>query len=311
MKPVKIKTKRTNCIICKSNHCELLTTGYDYEYKSCSNIFRIVRCKTCRNIYLNPKPALSEFSKIYPDDYYSYDFLNKKFSLAKIGKRLIEKGYVKLYGGLIGSSGAILDVGCGDGRLLALLNKAGCNWELHGVDFNKKGNKIAEEKGLNIHYGKFEDVKFQRESFDLVIMNEVLEHLYDPSESLTTVREILKFGGYLVIETPCINSWDYRIFKNSYWGGYHIPRHINIFSRETIKSILKNAGFRVVKEESLLSPPFWILSMHNLLLDKGYSKKVVGFFNFYNPLLLMMFTLIDLIQKQFGHTSTMRIIARK
>ena len=307
-----IKTIKTNCNICNADSYSILTTGKDYEYKTCNNIFRIAKCNNCSHIYLNPKPKLSEFSMIYQDNYYAYDFPKKKLSLARLGKGFIEKGYIKLYKNLIDNSGSILDIGCGDGRLLSLLKTAkNCNWKLYGLDFNKKGNKITKEKGIKIYEGKFEEARFKKESFDLVIMNEILEHLYDPYKSLIKVKEMLKPKGYLIIETPCLGSWDYKLFKNSYWGGYHIPRHLNIFSRNTIKLILKKAKFDMVEEKSLLSPPFWILSVHNRLYDKGWNQKIVKFFNFYNPILLILFTIIDLVQMRFGHTSTMRIIAKK
>ncbi len=311
-KEKEIKTVETECCVCGSKKHRLLTTGQDYEYGSCCNRFRVVACRRCAHVYLNPKPKLEEFAVIYPDNYYAYDFLNdQKFALARTGKRLIEKGHIKLYRDLIGKTGKILDIGCGDGRLLSLLKGAGSAWELQGLDFNERGNRIAESKGLKVHYGKFEELPFAGGSFDLVIMNEVLEHLYNPCESLAKAKEILKPGGYLVIETPCLGSWDYRLFKNSSWGGYHLPRHLNLFSRKSIRRVLEKAGFEMVKVSSLFSPPFWILSLHHLAYDRGWNKTVVKSLNFYNPLWLAIFTFVDLIQMRFGPTSTMRVIARK
>lgn len=307
-----IKTIKTRCVVCSASAYSVLTTGKDYEYNTCNNTFKIVQCTKCSHVYLNPKPPLTEFDTIYPDDYYSYDFLNEKgISLARLGKEIIEKKYIDIYKNLVGKRGSILDVGCGDGRLLALLGSAkDCNWKLYGLDFNAKGNSIARNKGLTIYQGKFEDVRLQAGSFDLVIMNEVFEHLYRPNASLLKVRRILKRGGWFVIETPCVGSWDYRLFKKHYWGGYHIPRHLNIFSRETIRRILKKAGFEVVSEQSLLSPPFWILSVHNMLYANNINKRIVKSFNFYNPFLLAIGSIIDTVQMRFGPTSTMRIIAR-
>jgi len=142
------------------------------------------------------------------------------------------------------------------------------------------------------------------------------EHSNSPKELyclslLKKVKTLLKPGGYFVIETPCPESWDFKLFKNAYWGGYHIPRHINLFTRTAIAMILEKEGFRIIEQRPLPSPPFWILSIHNMLLDRGWNHHIVRFFNFYNPLLLAIFTLIDLLQMMLGPTSTMRVIARK
>ncbi len=108
-----ILVENVKCNICNSNSFSVLTTGTDYEYETCSNIFRMVKCNMCGHIYLNPKPSFKELKTIYPSHYYSYDFAKSKFSLVKIGKELIERGYIKLYKHLIGNNSTILDVGCG------------------------------------------------------------------------------------------------------------------------------------------------------------------------------------------------------
>ena len=256
--------------MCSSNKGKKVAEGKDFEYNSCANIFQFMECENCKLLYLNPKPKQEEFKIIYPDEYYAYNFLKGKWSwFARIGKALIEKRYTTIYKRLIGNKGSILDIGCGDGRLLSLLQKAkGCEWDVYGLDFNTKGNTRSKEKGLNIYEGTLEEVDFKGKQFNLIIMNEVFEHVYDPNHALKKVQKIVKPQGSIVIETPCRGSWEERLFKKKYWGGYHFPRHFNIFSEKTIKRILEKNKFQGVKISFLLSPPFGILSIQNWLKDK-------------------------------------------
>lgn len=303
--------KKASCPICKKESKFLLTSGRDYEYSTSEDIFYMYLCKDCNHLYLNPRPYLKDFDRIYPDEYYSYNF-TKKEGIAKLAKKFIEKRfYANTYKEYI-NKGRILDVGCGDGRLISVLKSINKNWGVFGVDFNKTAVEKARDKGFYIYEGKFEEVSIKERSFDLIIMNELLEHVIDPNEVIEKAYYILEPKGYIIIETPCFGSPDFKIFKDKYWGGYHFPRHINIFSRNSIKTLIEKKGFRIVKIQSLLSPPFWILSMHHLLLDKRFPSSITKKINFYNPFLLSLFTFIDLINiKTGGITSTMRVIAKK
>lgn len=299
------------CKICEESNNDFVTVGYDYEYFTCANQFKIYRCRNDGLLYLASRPQIEDYNVIYPDNYYAYDFESNKGTLAKWVKKRIELNKIDMYKKLIGDDGSVLDVGCGDGRLLALFNKNGQNWDLYGIDFNANAIKLASETGITTYFGKFEEVELPQKKFDLIIMNQVLEHATDPRHIIEKVEKILKPGGYLIVETPNINSLDFHLFKNKYFGGYHFPRHFYLFTEENLKILMEACGLGVVNVSYMVSPPFWILSFHNMLLDMGWSKPIVEWFNIFNPILLGIFTLFDFLRKPFQRTSNMRVIARK
>ena len=80
------------------------------------------------------------------------------------------------------------------------------------------------------------------DSFDLIRMGHVIEHVRDPLATLRRAWELLKPGGTLFGETPNIDCWDFELFGR-YWGALHFPRHIALFSPETISEACERAGF--------------------------------------------------------------------
>src|SRR5690606_13103582 len=99
--------------------------------------------------------------------------------------------------------------------------------------------------------------------FDLIILNQVIEHFPNPDELLMTCRMLLKPEGRIFIETPSIDGLDFKVFKNGAWGGYHIPRHFYIFNEKTISKLLVQCGYSVEAIEYLASPAFWTQSLHH------------------------------------------------
>ena len=151
----------------------------------------------------------------------------------------------------------------------------------------------------------------ERVPFDLVILNQVIEHMSDLHAILEAINHSLKPNGILLIETPSMEGLDHRLFKNRYWGGYHFPRHWVIFNEKLLKHLLEMHHFNVQETHYLTSPSFWLQSCHHALWDKGY-KKLALIFSVKNPFALALFTMIDLIHIFSNKkTSNMRIIARK
>jgi SAM-dependent methyltransferase len=97
---------------------------------------------------------------------------------------------------------------------------------------------------LDVFAGEITDAGFADNSFDIVTMWDVLEHVRDPLRVLCEVRRILRPGGLLLCSTPNVDSVDANLFGR-YWIGYDFPRHLYVFSSSTLGRLLRQAGLHV------------------------------------------------------------------
>jgi SAM-dependent methyltransferase len=302
----------TRCALCGAAAAEPAATGRDFEYDTCPNEFRFVRCAACAHLYLSPRPRVADLGAIYPASYYAFSSGGNPL-VARLRRRW-EGGKVRLYRELVGDGPRrVLDVGCGNGRFLALLRDFGCpEWRLVGIDLDADAVAECRARGFEAHVGRVEDWEDAGPGFDAVIMLQLIEHVEDPVAICRRVHALLRPGGCFVVETPNTAGIDYRLFRRSWWGHYHFPRHWNLFSAASLRRMLEQAGFRVERSESLISTSAWTISFHNWLLDHGWPDAVVRFFHYQNPLLLAIFVALDWTRARLGfETSNQRVIARR
>jgi 2-polyprenyl-3-methyl-5-hydroxy-6-metoxy-1,4-benzoquinol methylase len=209
----------------------------------------------------------------------------------------------------------VIDIGCGDGRLLDVL-KASCptSWRYYGIDWSEEAIERVRRKGYDGRTGDVSraDLSDWEGKFDLALMHQVIEHVRDPRELLVKARSILKPGGVLSIETPDINAWDFRLLSRRYWAGYHIPRHFYIFDKSNFSELARATGFEIVSTASLVNPVFWIHSIQSYCADKPLLRRIAKFFHHQNVLLLALFTPLEILQTRLrGTSSNMQINLRR
>jgi 2-polyprenyl-3-methyl-5-hydroxy-6-metoxy-1,4-benzoquinol methylase len=96
-------------------------------------------------------------------------------------KAMAERAKLEAYRAYLPDGGRALDVGCGDGHLLIqLAGDRRASLRLEGVEFSEAAARAAEARGLTVHRGRIEDVSLPEATFDLVIMNQLIEHVADP-----------------------------------------------------------------------------------------------------------------------------------
>lgn len=144
-------------------------------------------------------------------------------------------------------------------------------------------------------------------------MFHVIEHVISPKKYLKKIYKLLKKDGILVLETPNYDSLDARLFKNSYWGGYHIPRHFVIFNDTNLIKFAEKMKFNLSKKIFLIGHYFWMMSFYNRLTNKNiFLKKFFDPFNILGLPLLIFFTVLDVLRSSTGiKTSTVLVVLKK
>jgi SAM-dependent methyltransferase len=299
----------------RSNHA-VVARGWDFEYHTTREEIEYLQCQSCRLIFPKGIPVEAALPTIYPSNYYSFSETKAPNRVVRAVRAWMARLKGRQYMSLVpGSDVAVVDIGCGDGRLLDIL-KASCpsGWHYAGVDWSEQAIERLRRKGYDGRNGDVSrlDLADWGGKFDLALMHQLIEHVRDPRELLIKIRQLLKVGGVLSVETPDINAWDFHLLSKRYWAGYHIPRHFYIFDKQNFAELAREAGFEVISVVSLVNPVLWIHSIQSFFQDKPMLRKLAPFFHHQNVLMLALFTPLEILQTRWrGTSSNMQINLRK
>lgn len=227
------------CVFCGKKNDEIfcITDG-----------FIIVKC-ACGVTYPNPRLSKKELIEMYNKNEYSdanKSDINSYLEVEKDNENdfrrrlaLIEK-FVK--------KGKLLDVGCNIGSLMVVGKENG--WKVEGIDINKEAVKIAKSKGLNARVKDINDINEISEKYDLVVMNDLIEHIEYPRRILRKVRTSLNEGGYIYIATPDGGSFMANLTKSK-WLHRKPEQHLYIFPKKNLIRMLEEEGFEVLYISSI------------------------------------------------------------
>lgn len=263
--------------------------------------WRLLRCSghNCGLAWLDPVPSPEVLATAY-EDYYTHISPKDSESLLRCVYERLRRGYLatrfgyespdiggfyKFGGNLLAfqphrraafdasvmwlpakPGGKVLEIGCGNGDLLARLSTLG--WQTYGVETDPKSAAIAQARGLQVVVGEFDGQKFEPATFDAVIMSHVIEHVGDPAALLRACRKSLKPDGRLLMLTPNLKSLGHRWFGRD-WLHLDPPRHLHLFTRESIALTCQQAGFENVSCETTLRDANWTLAGSLALRREG------------------------------------------
>ncbi|HUD44030.1 MAG TPA: class I SAM-dependent methyltransferase [Patescibacteria group bacterium] len=238
---MKSKWENPKCNFCGSSEYEVVYDNFiewAYEGK-----FGIVKCKNCDLCFTSPRPIPSEIGKYYEaSSYYGREMTHKEQTEKNIKER--DAAFSTLYE-LIAQfkkTGRILDIGAGIGMMLSKYKDDG--WDAQGIEISPEAVKFAKiQYKLRLRQGDFFDFSFQKNSFDVIVLNNALEHLYNPQETIDRVYALLKDGGLIVVAVPNCESLGRKIFEKK-WLGWQPPRHLYHFSAKTLANMFIHAGFK-------------------------------------------------------------------
>lgn len=149
----------------------------------------------------------------------------------------------------------LLDVGCGSG--VSLLEAKARGATAFGIEADPNVKLIATALGLNIHFGSLQDRPFPGQRFDLVVMNQVIEHLPDPDLALQALSERLTPNGRMVLVFPNTASL-WRRLSGSRWINWHIPYHLHHFDRRSFERMVRRCGLDIIRSRTI-TPNIWTL----------------------------------------------------
>jgi SAM-dependent methyltransferase len=300
-----------DCCICGNTASMPIAVGEDFEYRTGPDSFLARRCGNCSLVYLDPRPEASELSRIYPSNYHAFAFSQENFGLVYRIREWLEARRMLRATSNLGDAATILDVGCGDGFHLDLIKRYGRpGWRVVGVDLDARAVQRARARGLEVLHGALKDVALEDRGVDLVLCIQTIEHVADPLALLREVRQVLKPGGRVLIVTDNTGSLDFRLFRNRHWGGYHFPRHWNLFDRVSMGKLAAKGGFEIESLQTMTSPVNWTYSVRNWIDDWGGPRWLVNRFTLGSPVSLAVFTLWDMVHQQFGRGALLRVVMR-
>ncbi len=153
----------------------------------------------------------------------------------------------------VGSGKKVLEIGCATGYLSAKMKENGCS--VIAVESQREAAEEAKRNGINVIVGDGEELEglgLEKNSFDVMLFADVLEHMKRPEEALRTVRELLKPGGYVVVSIPNIAYWTQRLkHLMGNWDytktGIMDETHLRFYTLKTARELLEKAGYRIIE----------------------------------------------------------------
>lgn len=212
------------------------------------------KCTNCGHTHINAIPA--DMAKYYNSREY-YSFSNKNsFTESNINHPGIKNSLKKiLFSAGIKSSllysaalkallsvknvqkeMKVLDYGCGAGQFVKELTDIGFT--------NARGYDLFLPENISVKGELYlsSDVRlFKTNDWDIITLNHVFEHVYDPVKTLQEINQLLSVGGRLLLRFPVIDSFAFEKYKEN-WVQFDAPRHINLFTRKSIRMAVEQAG---------------------------------------------------------------------
>jgi 2-polyprenyl-3-methyl-5-hydroxy-6-metoxy-1,4-benzoquinol methylase len=240
-----IRLEQVSCNLCSADDARHLYT---------IDGFRVVRCRVCSLVYVNPRLAAGEVEQIYarPEYFQNQDFYSENGSLygyaAYVSEREeIERSFERVLTQLerFLHPGTLLEVGSGLGFFLAVARARG--WRASGLEVSAYAAEYARRVlHVDVSCARLEAQTFPLGSFDACVLLDVIEHFADPLSALRICHGLMAADGVLVVATPNVGSAVARLMGARWEDLRRITEHLYLFSRQTLRKMLRRAGFEVL-----------------------------------------------------------------
>jgi len=259
-----MKENRDNCPLCDSNQQAKFLESRDYG--NTQEPFTIVECKGCGLKFTNPVPKEIHIGAYYKSENYISHTDSRKGLMNQVYHKVRKKAIrdKELLIARLTDERRLLDIGCGTGDFLKHCQDK--KWQALGLEPDIDARNIAKEKAVEVN--EIEALfNLEKESFDIITMWHVLEHVYHLKRDLSQIHKLIKPEGCLVLALPNHTSYDAKHY-GEYWAAWDLPIHLYHFKPNDISNVAKQFGFSL--EEVL--PMKWDAYYVSMLSEAHQGK---------------------------------------
>jgi len=215
--------EHSECLLCNSRNLKEMPDYFET---------RLVKCDDCNFVFSKKTPSKEELIDYYSNNYSRTSYLSP-ITIKRYNEILDRfEPYRK--------TGKLLDVGAGYGFFMEIAKQRG--WDAHGTELTDEAVNYCRSKGLKMFQGDFQDLGIEKDTYDIIVSIEVIEHLNTPIEFVKTAHDVLRDGGLFYLTTPNFNSiLRYRL-KEQY-NVIEYPNHLCYYTNKTLRKLYTEHGF--------------------------------------------------------------------
>lgn len=224
------------CILCDNLEFHVIHQKDQWQYLHCLN---------CKLVSIYPRPTPQMLMEYYQD--YLPDRTDDIRKWETLIQPVVAESAEMVVSRATTGGKKILDIGCGYGFFLNEMRVRG--WDVKGLEVSKTGRDFAQNRwNFQVYAEPLETLAVPQDTFDVITLLYVIEHIYDPLALLKEVNRILKPGGLVLVRwphtTPIVQILGLLSKKLDL---YHTPYHLYDFSPKTMGMILAKTGFNSVE----------------------------------------------------------------
>jgi len=237
------------------------------DHSVSKEVFELYHDETLDMLITSPQPDLENLGKYYESEDYISHTDNKRSLFEKayhFVKNIALKNKLNLINGEQSNKGKILDIGAGTGDFLLTAKNDG--WETVGVEPSDRAKNIAIQKGISF----VDEISvLENNSFDVITMWHVLEHVPNLELQIQELKRLLKPTGTLIVAVPNFKSYDANYYKE-FWAAFDVPIHFWHFSKKAIHSLFEKVDMKLEKVLPMKFDSFYV----SLLSEKYKTGKM-------------------------------------
>ena len=237
------------------------------DHSVSKEIFDLYYDENLDMLITSPQPELENLGRYYESEDYISHTDNKRSVFEKayhFVKSIALKNKLNLINSEQSQKGKILDIGAGTGDFLLTAKNDG--WETFGIEPSDRAKNIAKQKGISFVE---ETSELENNSFDVITMWHVLEHVPNLELQIQELKRLLKPTGTLIVAVPNFKSYDAKHY-GEFWAAFDVPIHFWHFSKKAIQSLFEKVDMKLEKILPMKFDSFYV----SLLSEKYKTGKM-------------------------------------